>query len=376
MGSVLDLTGGQVYLTPVYGYELPPPLPGRKAPTITAGKYKLPNPKYPSKFRSYSRASTVAKSLEDTEMLAAWQQRQMLIGLQRSVNLQAELDQVILTHAEDQPDDTNVAKSLRTPLNGISLDAQALAGSGRAAEFGTAVHAWCEWYDHGLGHITEVPEAFRAWVIGHRRALARAGLHVDSCYTERIVLNTQYEIAGTLDCLVWCPDGKLRLGDIKTSRGMDYSWMYFAIQMAIYSGAEYMLALDGSGWEPMPAIEQDVALISHLPRERPEESRIQPISLEYGRAALETAVRARELRSAAGKQANTVPCVVGWSSVVEERRAMARHLIEMSHTEEQLAAVWEEYRDIWTDDLTRIGWDSLQSATQRNAMNAQEETHD
>lgn len=368
MGSVLDLDGTQIFATPVYGYELPPPLPGRKLPTITAGKYKLPNPKYPSKFRSYTRASTVAKGLEDTELLSLWQQRQMLIGLQRSIALQADLDQLLITHADEQPGDSNIAKSLRNPLNALSLDAQALAGSGRAAEFGTAVHAWCEWYDHGRGHITAVPEQFRPWVMGHRRALARAGLHVDSCYTERIVLNSRYEIAGTLDCLVWCPDGKLRLGDIKTSKGMDYSWMYFAIQMAIYSSADYMLALDGSGWEPMPAIEQDVALISHLPRERPEESRIQPISLEYGRAALETAVRARELRSQAGKQANAVPCVVGWATVDEERRAMAKHLVEMSSTEAELAAVWDEYRDVWTDALTRIGWDSLQSATHSSAQ--------
>jgi len=367
LGSMLDLTGEVVYATPLYGYELPPPIPGRREPTFKAGKYSLPNPKYPSKFKSFTRASSVAKSLEDTELLSLWQQRQMLIGLQRSTDIMATLDQVLDEHHEQQPDDTNIAKSLRQPLNSLSLLAQERAGSGRAAEFGTAVHAWCEWYDHGMCHMTEVPAEFRPWVIGHRRALARAGLHVDSCWTERIVLNSKYDIAGTLDRLVWCPDGKLRLGDIKTSKGMDYSWMYFAIQMAIYSTADYILALDGSKWEPMPAVEQDVALISHLPRERPEESRIQPINLDYGRRALEVAMAARELRAEAAKQANTVPCVIGWATVAEERRATAKHLVEISATEDELALVWEEYRDVWTDELTRIGWESLQSATQRNA---------
>lgn len=368
MGSVLDLTGEVVYATPVYGYELPPPLPGRKEPAFSAGKYRLPNPKYPSKFTTFTRASSVAKSLEDTELLSLWQQRQVLIGLSSSTSLVAELDQLLDEHRQAQPDDTNIAKTLRNPLNRLSEDAQAAAGSGRAAEFGSAVHAWCEWYDHGMCHMSAIPEPFRPWVIGHRRALARAGLHVDSCWTERIVLNTTYGIAGTLDRLVWCPDGKLRLGDIKTSKGMDYSWMYFAIQMAIYSTADLILALDGTKWEPMPAIEQDVALISHLPRERPEESRIQPISLEYGRRALEVAVAARELRAGAGKQANNVPYVVGWETVTEERRAMAKHLVEISSTEDELALVWEEYRDVWDDQLTRFGWDSLQSATQSTAQ--------
>ena len=367
MGSVLDLSGEVVYATPVYGYELPPPLPHRAPPVFSAGKYKLPNLKYPSKYASYTRASNVAKSLEDTELLNLWQQRQMLIGLGLSTALVAELDQLLDNHRDEHPDDTNIAKSLRLPLNRLSEEAQERAGSGRAAEFGTAVHAWCEWYDHGMCHMQAVPEAFRPWVIGHRRALARAGLHPDKCFTERIVLNSEYGIAGTLDRLVWCPDGKLRLGDIKTSRGMEYSWMYFAIQMAIYSTADHMLSEDGTHWEPMPTIEQDVALISHLPRERPEESRIQPISLAYGRKALAVAMAARELRAGSAKQANNVPYVVGWETVAQERYAIAKHLVEISHTQEALAAVWDEYRDVWTDDLTRIGWDSLQSATQRNA---------
>lgn len=362
MPTAFGLDGTAVHQSRTAAYPLPPPLPGRSyEPTFNGnGQYRLPNPET-GKLTSYTRASTVAKTLEDTWMLDAWAKRMMLIGLQRSLALQADLDQLI-TEYPAKENTGNPARDLRTPLNDLSEEAQFRAGSKAAAEFGTATHAWCEWVDHGMGSVWDVPELFRPWVLGHRRAMAANGLTADPYWTERIVLNTRYGIAGTLDRLFWTHRRELFLGDIKTSRGMDYSWLYFAIQLAIYHGASHMLSLDGTAWEPMPALDPHTALVMHLPREEPEAARIVPIDMRFGAEALHAAMTVRRLRSSAEKRAGSVSYALDSFPTEQRRWFAARFALETSRTEAEMATVWEQYSDIWTDELTEIGRRSLRSA--------------
>lgn len=360
MPTALGIDGTAIHQSKTAGLPLPPPLPGRSyTPTFNGnGQYRLPHPET-GKLTSYTRASTVAKTLEDTWMLDAWTRRMMLIGLQRSLALQADLDQLIMEYPAT--DTGNPARDLRNPLNELAEEAQFRAGAKAAAEFGTATHAWCEWVDHG-GWIWAVPQMFRPWVIAHRHVLAENGLTVDPNWTERIVLNTQYGIAGTLDRLFWNHRGQLFLGDIKTSRGMEYSWLYFAIQLAIYHGASHVLSLDGAAWEPMPTLDPDTVLVMHLPRDEPQASRIVPLNMRFGAEALHTAMTVRRLRSTAEKSAQSVPYTVGSMSAEMARYHAARFAIETSRTQEDLALIWDSYQDIWTDDLTALGRTSLRSA--------------
>lgn len=350
MGAAFGLDGSVRWGTPVHGLPLPPPVSGRVEPTFNGnGQYRLPDPET-GKITSYTRASTVAKTLEDTWMLDAWSKRMMLIGVWQTPGIVRQLDALI-----GPCEDNNLAAALRTPLNRMSEEAQHAAGSTRAAEFGTATHAWCEWVDLGLGTVPLVPEMFRPWVLGHRRALAAAGLTVEPSFTERVVLNTQWKIAGTLDRLFRDWQGGLLLGDIKTSKGLDYSWLYFAIQLAIYHGASHVLSEDGTRWEPMPPLDASTALISHLPREDPEHSRIVPIDMTFGHAALHTAMTVRRQRSRADKNAQAVSYAVGSIPAETARRYAARFAVETSRTEAEMASTWEKYQDIWTDDLTGLG---------------------
>lgn len=364
MGTGLALDGSVYHGTPHHGLPLPPPIPGRVAPTFNGNsQYVLPDP-VTGKPTSYTRASTVAKTLEDTWMLDAWTRRMMLIGFQRSLALQADLDQLLTEHpCLDPPADYGsvLARELRGPLNQMAEEAAHRAGATYAAEFGTATHAWCEWVDLGMGHLCQVPEMFRPWVIAHRRVLADEGLRIDPAWTERIVLNTQFGIAGTLDRLFWI-NGVLYLGDIKTSRGMDYSWLYFAIQLAIYHGAQYVLSLDGTHWEPMPVLNPDTVLISHLPRESPDTARIVPLNMRFGYEALHTAMTVRRHRSRAEKEAQNVR-YDGNLDLQEKRWHQARFALEMSRTEAEMAAVWEASQDVWTDELTELGRRTLRLAT-------------
>lgn len=368
MPTAFGIDGMAVHQSPTAGYPVPPPLPSRGyVPQFNGnGHYRLPHPET-GKLTSYTRASTVAKTLEDTWMLDAWAKRMMLIGLQRSMGLMADLDQLITEHLMTGGELSSAARDLRSPLNALSDEAQFRAGSKAAAEFGTATHAWCEWVDHGMGTIADVPEMFRPWVLAHRRVLAANGLSVDPQWTERIVLNTQYGIAGTLDRLFWTHSRQLFLGDIKTSRGMEYSWLYFVIQLAIYHGASHVLSLDGTHWEPMPPLDPHTALVMHLPREEPEHARIVPLDMRFGAQALHTAMTVRRLRSSAAKRAETVCYEVGSMTHDEQRWYAARFALETSRTEAEMALVWEQFSDIWTDELTEIGRRSLRSA---NAITA------
>lgn len=361
MPTALTGDGTPVRQSRTAGYPLPPPIAGRWQPVFNGnGQYRLPHPET-GKLTSYTRASTVAKTLEDTWMLDAWAKRMMLIGLQRSLALQADLEQLL---SEFQASDTtgNPARELRGPLNELSEEAQVRAGSTAAAEFGTAVHAWCEFADHG-GSIWAVPEMFRDWVLHYRRILAVGGLSTDHRWTERVVLNTRYGIAGQLDRLFIDHRGRVFLGDIKTSRGMDYSWLYFAIQLAIYHGSSHVLSLDGTHWEPMALLDPHAVLVAHLPREDPAAARIVPIDMAFGAEALHTAMTVRRLRSSAEKRAQSVFYEIDSGDTVNQRWYAARFALEVSRTSAEMAQVWEEYQDIWTDDLTRIGRDSLRSAT-------------
>ena len=364
MPTAFGATGQTMNQSRTAGYPLPPALPGRGfTPTFNGnGQYRLPDPET-GKLTSYTRASTVAKTLEDTWMLDAWAKRMMLIGIQRSIPLAADLDQLISEHLDSGGDDTTLAKDLRGPLNALSEEAQFRAGGTAAAEFGTAVHAWCEWVDHGMGRIADVPEIFRRWVYEHRRVLAEYGLTPDPFWTERIVLHSGYKIAGTLDRLFWTHDRQLYLGDIKTSGGgFEYSWLYFAIQLAIYHGATHMLSLDGSCWESMPPLDPDTALVMHLPRDAPEKSRLVPLDMRFGAEALHTAMTVRRMRTTAEKRASSVPFAVDSMTPLRRRYFTARFAAETTHTEAEMAALWAEYQDIWTDDLTEIGRRSLRSA--------------
>jgi hypothetical protein len=359
MPTALDFDGTAVRQSRTAGLPMPPPLPGRTyVPTFNGNhQYRLPHPET-GKLTSYTRASTVASTLEDTWMLDAWEKRMMLIGIQRSISLAADLDQLISEHLDSGGQPATMPKDLRSPLNAIAEEAQFRAGAKDAAEFGTATHAWCEWVDHG-GSIWQVPEMFRPWVLAHRRVLAANGLTADPCWTERIVLNTRHGIAGTLDRLFWTHRRTLFLGDIKTSRDMDHSWLYFAIQLAIYHGASHMLSLDGRSWEPMPALDPDTVLVMHLPREDPASARIVPINMRFGAEALHTAMTVRRMRSTAAKRASSVSYELDSFTNEQRRWYAARFALETSQTEADMAEVWERYKDIWTPELTDLGLRTL-----------------
>lgn len=366
MGTGFSLDGQAVHATPVHSLPLPPPVPGRFVPSFNGnGQYLLPRPPgstSPRSLLSFTRASTVAKTLEDTYMLDSWARRMIILGMRDSPDLLADLRTLVGEALAKDADASKLARALRTPLNRMGEEAHARAGGLYAAEFGTATHAWCEAVDIGLCRLIDVPEMFLPWVRAHRRVLAENGLTVDQRWTERIVLNAAFGIAGTLDRLFWTADGRLFLGDIKTAKGMDFGWLYFCIQLAIYHSADYVLSEDGTTWEPMPALDPETALIMHLPSGNPDAARLVPLNMTFGRDALDAAVRVRLLRKTAEEYAQNVRYTVGSVTEEERLRREAAYLLETCRTEAEMAEVWQQYQAVWNDDLTIRGRSLLRSA--------------
>lgn len=337
----LDPTGTEVRVTEFHRYPLPPRLPNRYQPKFDGyGRYKLPNPKT-GKVRGWTRATTLAKTLDDTYNLDRWKRRQLIKGLMRNPQMLAEAEEL-------------VAKEADGALNDLSEEAQIAAGSAEAREFGEAVHAWLEAGDHWAVMPAQVPEMYRPHVDAYNARLAAHALWPVPQYTERIVMNSHAESVGTIDRIFQCADGTLVMGDVKTSKSLEWSWLTYVIQLLIYADADLMLSEDGTTWEPMPQVRKDFAVLMHCPSDNAGGTSAITFDLEYGRTALDAALLVRQLRSQAAKQVpnrHAVPI----PDPAEARRHAAILAIKNSDSVDALSAVWSQFRDIWTDDLTTLG---------------------
>lgn len=260
----------------------PPALPTRRD---RYGRYQVVNPTT-GKVVGYTRATTIAKALDDGSGLIGWSKRMVALGLAARADLLALV-------ATTGPDD-------KKTLDSICERAAEAGGSTVRRDLGTAVHAMLEqsWTDPDY----KAPAPYTADIEAVHAALAAHGLTVETGMIERIVVDDRHQIAGTFDLLLRCPDGQLRVADIKTGSS-PLGALGFSIQLAIYANADALYtqgaAADGSEdrRDPMPEIAGDHGYILHV---QPESGHcdIHTIDLSIGLAALDLALTVREMRKA------------------------------------------------------------------------------
>lgn len=334
--------------TRVHRFPLPPE--GRQfRPSYKQGQYVLP-PVDPSAPRvKTTRATTVAHALDDQSGLDRWKTRQVVRGL-------VEMNR-------DRPDalDEYLSIDLDADMRdvGRSLDevvgaAQDIAGSSYGAELGTAIHAWTEAVERDGVSLEDVPGQFRPYVGPYLEELAKAGVVSEPGMVERIVSSDRWESAGTFDRLYRLPDGTLAIGDVKTSKvsSLNYSWLGWACQFAIYAGADRMLTVDGSGYEPMPEVRQDLAVVAHIPSDQPGRCSLITVDLAMGREALEAAATVRNLRAHARKLIPNVHPLPTAEPSLED-------LVRRCRTQDELATLWDMHQAEWSDGLTSLGMSML-----------------
>ena len=248
--------------------------PSQGPPRDRWGRYLIPHPET-GKPTGFTRATTIAKTLEDPTNLTAWAKRMAAIGVAQKPSIAAG----ILAALDD-----------RKRLNDLVEQAIEAAGGTERRELGTALHRIIELVD--LGETTAEDNIMFADEINAYVA-ARDAWQLTSVHTELIVLNFPLGVAGTADRIYRDRDGQLVIGDLKT--GGYLSWLSFAMQMAIYATATHIYDPVTNSVTGAPPIRQDHALIVHLPA---GENRcdIHPVSVPIGLDAVLMALEVRRLR--------------------------------------------------------------------------------
>ncbi len=263
--------------------------PGDNARRDRWGRY-LVVPPAGGKPKGYTRATTVAKALDDTSNLMKWANRMTALGLAQRPDLLA------LVQAAD-PDD-------RTELDKVCERAKEAGGATARRDLGTALHTMVE-----KAHANpdwKVPDTYAADVAAVQAAIAAAGFEVVDGMSEVMVVLDRHTIAGTSDLtLRRASDGRLFIADLKTGASVKFGALAWAIQLSVYAHADALYrqgdAADGSQDQrlPMPDVDRDTALILHV---QPGSGLcdVHQLDIAAGAEALEVAMGVRSWRSRKG----------------------------------------------------------------------------
>jgi hypothetical protein len=169
----------------------------------------------------YTRASTMAKALDDGQGLMMWHGRMTALGLARRADLLA----LAGTLSDRAPD--------KAALNKLVKDAMEAGGGTGRRNLGTALHSFTEQLHTGTLDREAVPVELRGDLNAYHHALKDAGLRVVAC--ERFVVLDEWRVAGSFDRLLEDADGRMYVGDLKTGAGAaDYA-QSTALQIGIYA---------------------------------------------------------------------------------------------------------------------------------------------
>lgn len=361
------------------------------------GRYKMKHP-HTGKPVAWTRATTAAKSIQDTFALSQWAQRMTLKG----AALREDIVSAALTLDVKQDKDR---------MNALVEDAKKAAGVKVAANLGTALHSFTEDRDKVLVgepvEPREVPEKLLPIVDAYDALLAEFGLLPVPGLIEFTTAVLQYEWAGTSDrCYRVTRDitftlkgrevtlyaGEYVIGDVKSGATLDYGWMEICIQLAIYAQGFNSCGVwdwnTGTWGKPVSPkdpevqikVRTDVGLIPHLPVDRKEGAplaALYAVDLDFGWA---TAVLCGQVR-AARKEGNIAtlltvadvgeagPDEPAW---VATRPATLEEKARAVTTQAGASAIWKEAVAARTpkpevDRLVRIMKEKLDSFVEKGA---------
>lgn len=214
------------------------------------GNYLLPHPET-GEMLSWTRASSMARTIADNYALEKWMQRNLVLGLGRREDLYARA--------------ASVADISETEaLTEIVQSAFEAAGSSSGSNLGTAMHRFTERID--MGERVEVPEKWRADIDAYCDKMAEYGIGVLDHFTERVLLIEELGTAGTCDRILTHPAwSKPRIGDLKTGKNVKRNMDEIAVQLAIYAHASHWFDPRTNELHEMPEVDQEVAVVMHLP---------------------------------------------------------------------------------------------------------------
>lgn len=312
------------------------------------GRYLLTDP-ITGRKRAYTRVSTLKSKSTDSFGIDKWKMRMALMGVAYDQSGHGRLLRTLLELADREGEMPE--RSWKEALNKVADEAFDTGGGNDASAMGTALHAWTEWLDLGLGTLEQVPEMFRPYCEAYLSTLAENRIEVVPELIEKIVVNLAYDVAGQFDRVYRLLDGSLVLGDLKSGANITIGWREIAQQMAGYQTAEYMLD-DEDNWVPTPDMRTDYAIIVHVPVMEPQpRAEIVTIPLAKGRTFLNTSLDVMHIQRDRDMGHFTLPTPEGILS----------DLINQATAEQELAELYEKFSEVWTDAHTLLGKRRLSS---------------
>lgn len=328
------------------------------------GRYLLPDPETGEKL-SWTRATTVASAIKDRYGLEKWAQRNIVWAIGQRPDLYARAAAAFKT------DDRTLDEVVEKAEEAAAMDASATMGS--------AIHQFAEHLD--AGRDVAIPEQFKPDLDAYSEALREHGVKIVPGMIERTVGLKYAQVAGTFDRLVSVPGFELPLiADLKTPTDkkdkrtgelynslLRFSLPDISLQLAIYAHADYLWQGGSTGWAPMPEVDQEKALIIHIPAGQGE-CRLYLVDIAAGWSAVQLALDVRKWRKNGKNLATDLPrpastltpakdgegghaapveppARAAASTPLEQRRGWLRQRVEMikAHDEAraQLAAVWK-----------------------------------
>lgn len=234
-------------------------------------RYLLPDPDT-GRMRAWTRASTVAKTIEDTFHLQRWEVRKVMKGLTLRPDLYAMVQTL-------DPDD----ESDKGKLNQIGKEAKEAAGGSYGANMGTAFHAFTEDRDMGRYQVPADP-GLDASLRAYQACLEEYGWDVVPELLERVVVVPDLGVAGRIDKILIPRNGGglPMIGDLKTQKTMDFGALAQSIQLAIYSRGAALWDEERGEYEAMPSVDQLMGVVLWAPVIEPGTCEPWGVNLERG----------------------------------------------------------------------------------------------
>lgn len=266
------------------------------------GRYVI-HPAKGGKPKSYTRATTVAETLDDRYNLEAWKVRTTALGIVQRPDLYAA---IASTPADE-----------KQRLNKLCDQAREAAAGSAGANLGTALHRFTERLNRGEDVV--VPAPWDADINAYMSALDASRYHINEKYLERIVVVEKIGVAGMFDLIL--TDGiDAWIADLKTGATLDFSWGAIAVQLALYAHADTLYDPQSKTHEAMPAVDQEKAIVIHLPAGKAT-CTLYEVDIAAGWEAAQHALWAREWRK---KKGLATPCFSSSASASPSSAASAQ----------------------------------------------------
>jgi hypothetical protein len=244
-----------------------------------AGRYLLPDPQTGEE-RTWTRATTFAKTLDTTFGLELWGKRLVAKGIALNDDLRAV---AAATPLES-----------KKKLDGIAKQALDRMKAKAGANVGNALHDWTAQTDRGEPVI--VPRPWDADINCYEWTLKNHGITTHPGLVERIVCLPDLGVAGTFDRVVeW--SGDMWIADVKTAADLTYSWGAISIQLALYARAPYAWDEKREEWGPNEPVNWVEGIVIHLPAGQAR-CDLYWLNLDRGWEAAQLCMQVRDWRKA------------------------------------------------------------------------------